>query len=209
MATTTELTEKYIREHASIKDCLKKGLINYSALSRLVAKEYELENKMSNEAILVAARRFKDKIKHKPIEDKVLSLFKNSNIEIKNNVVIFTLEKYVYPDSLIDIEKKIKKGKALFFSIEGAKTITLIVQKQSEGLIEGDFRKYILSKEENLSLVTITSPGIERTPGAVYYISGLFFDNEINILEFMSCYDDTLIVIDSKDVDKAIRFLNF
>ncbi|MFH1127365.1 MAG: hypothetical protein ABIG84_05905 [archaeon] len=209
MATTTELTEKYIREHASIKDCLRKGLINYSALSRLIAKEYELGNKMSNEAILVAARRFKDKIKHKPIEDKILSLFKNSNIEIKNNVVIFTLEKYVYPDSLIDIEKKIKKAKALFFSIEGAKTITLIVQKQSESLIDADFKKYIVSKEENLSLVTITSPGIERTPGAVYYISGLFFDNEINILEFMSCYDDTLIVIDSKDVDRAIRFLNF
>lgn len=209
MVSITELTEKYILEHESIKNCLKKGLINYSALARLVAKECGIEKRASNESILVAARRFREKINGGSLEDEIIHLFRKSNIEIKNNVVIYTLEKYIYPGSLIDVEKKIKVENSLFFSIEGTKTITIIVQRQNCGLVEKNFMGHVLSKKENLSLITITSPGIESTPGAVSYISGLFFENGINIEEFMSCHDDTLIVIESMNLDKVVGSFNF
>lgn len=206
MATTTELTQKFIENNYSIKQCLKKGLINYSALSRLISKN--IDKKTSNEAILIAARRFKDKIRIKK-EDEVISLFKQSNIEIKNNIVIFTLEKNIFPDSLIDIEKQIKKERSLFFAIEGTKTITIIAQKQDKDLILNKFKNYIVFKKEELSLITITSKGIGSTPGAVSFISALFFENGVNIEEFISCFDDTLIVIKTKDVEKIMKFLNF
>lgn len=209
MVTTSELTEKFINEHVSVKDCLKKGLLNYSALSRLIAGELGIEKETSKEAILVAARRYKDKIKTCSLEDSVFKLFEESDIEIKNRVYIYTLEKNIYPDALIDLEKQIKKDKCMFFSIEGTKTITVIIQKRYMNLIEKAFKGFIVNKKEDLSIVTITSPGIENTTGAVSYLTGLFFENEINIFEFMSCYDDTLIVIDSKDVEKAMKFLNF
>jgi len=35
----TKLSEKYINEHPSIKDCVRKGLINYSSLTRQIASE--------------------------------------------------------------------------------------------------------------------------------------------------------------------------
>lgn len=209
MVSTAEMTEKYILEHASVKDCLRKGLINYSALARLIASERGIENESSKEAILVAARRFREKMKGRTFEDEIVRMFNGSNVEIKNNIVIFTLEKYVYPDSLIDVEKQIKRDKALFFSIEGAKTITLIVQGTSAGLIEKNFTGHMIDKKGGLSLISIASKGIESCIGAVSYISGLFFENGVNIVEFMSCYDDTLIVVDSGDVSKVIGFLNF
>ncbi|MDP3764957.1 MAG: hypothetical protein Q8R04_00440 [Nanoarchaeota archaeon] len=212
MPTTTELTEGYIAEHISIKECLKKGIINYSALSRLISKELQIEKKTSKEAILIAAIRYRDKLKQKTIsaENDILSLLKSSNIEIKNNIVIFTLEKTMYPDSLIEIEKSIKKDRCLFFSIEGTKTITLILQKNNAGLIIKKFKNNIISKKENLSLITITtSPKIGQTPGVINYLSGLFFEKGVNVDELISCYDDTLIVIDSKDVAKVMEFLKF
>ncbi len=208
MASTAALAEKFISTHISIKDCLKKGLINYSALSKFIAKQLSLEKKASREAIAIAAIRFKDKIENKQWEDKVIKLFKKSNLEIKNNIVTFTLEKHIYPDSLIDIEREIKKDKALFFTIEGTKTITVIVQQQNKQLLE-KLKNYTTSKKESLSLITITSPGIKATPGAVAYLSSLFFENGVNIEEFMSCYDDTLIVIDSKNAGRAMEFLEF
>ncbi|MBU0615040.1 MAG: hypothetical protein KJ601_03020 [Nanoarchaeota archaeon] len=206
--TTTELTEKYISEHKSIKDCLKKGLINYSALSRLIAKELGIEKSTSREAILIAARRFKEKIKGTALEDKIIGLFKKSNIEIKNNIVIFTIEKDVYPDSLVEIEQKIKKEKGIFFSIEGTKTITVIVQDHYSSLFS-KLKTKIMLKQDKLVLITVSSPGIESVPGAVNYLSGLFSEHEVNIEEFMSCHDDTLIVINSKDFQKVMEFLNF
>ena len=207
--TTTELTERYINEHRSIKECLKKGLINYSSLARLIAKDLEIENKASKEAILIAARRFKDKIKTKIIEEDIVKLFRKSNMEIKNNIVFYTLEKNIFPDSLVEIEKTIKKNNDLFFAIEGTKSITVIIQRQNKELVEKKFRNNIIRKKENLSLITISSPGIEKTPGAVNYLTGILFDNGVNIEEFMSCYHDTLILIETKDIGKVINLFDF
>jgi|TARA_B100001971_G_C17968411_1_gene421075 hypothetical protein len=209
MPTITKLTEDYIQEYKSIKDCLKKGIINYSALSRLIGKDLGIEKKAKKEAILIAARRYKEKIKGKTLENDIIGLFRKSNLEIKNNMVIFTLEKSIYPDSLIEIEKTIKKEKELFFSIEGKKTLTIIVQKQHMNMVEKRFKNYIIAKKENLSLITLSSPGIDKIPGAVNYITGFFFENEINIEEFMSCHEDTLIVVDSGKINKVMDFLSF
>ncbi len=209
MPTTSELTERYIEERISIKDCLKKGIVNYSALSRLVAKDLGIEKTSSKEAILVAARRYREKLKGRAAEDNVRRLFKNSSMEIKNKITSYTLEKSIYPGSLVEIEREIKKNKSLFFAIEGARTITVIIQQQDEEMIEKRFKSQVISKKKGLSLFTITSKGIESTPGAVAYLSGLFFENEVNIEEFMSCYDDTLIVIKAENLEKAIKFLNF
>jgi aspartokinase len=209
MPTTTDLTESYIKEHASIKYCLKKGLINYSALSRMISKELSLEKKTTKEAILIASRRYKEKINVKQSELDIIRLFKNSNLDIKNNIVVYTIEKNIYPDALIDIERQIKKDHSLFFAIEGTKTITLIIQKQNKEDIEKAFKTKIIEKKETLSLITISGKGIGDTPGAVNFLSSQFFENSINIEEFMSCYDDTLIVIETQNLEKAIGFLNF
>ena len=129
MVNLSEETRKYILNHLSVKDCLKKGVINYSALSRVILEDLGLpEKKMSSEAILVAARRFKDEFDKKSSDKEIMTLYSNSNIDIKNNIVVFTLMKNVYPESLVEIEKDIKKNNDLFFSIEGTKTITIILQ---------------------------------------------------------------------------------
>lgn len=209
MPTITKITEKFISEHKSIKECLKKGLINYSALSRKIIKDLNLGKTVSKESILIASRRYKDKIKQNDSDDKVLSIFKNSNIEIKNNIIVFTIDKNIYPESLIEIEKNLKIEKKLFFAIEGTNSITILVQKQNKEIILKKFKNNILHKKEDLSLITLTSEGIWEVPGAVNFISGLFFENEINIEEFMSCHDDTLIVIESNEIEKAMKFLKF
>ena len=138
-----------------------------------------------------------------------MTLYSNSNIDIKNNIVVFTLMKNVYPESLVEIEKDIKKNNDLFFSIEGTKTITIILQYKNSKIIESKFKNNILKKCDKLVLLTITSEGIESIPGAVAYITSLFFENEINIEEFISCHYDTLIVIKSDNLEKAIKFLKF
>ena len=64
---TTEITEKYLREHPSIKDCLKNNIVNYSKLSRKIAKDLEIEKETSIEAILIACRRYARKLKKETV----------------------------------------------------------------------------------------------------------------------------------------------
>ena len=87
--STAELTVEYIQEHPHIKNCLKKGLINYSSLARLISKESKIEKKSSKEAILIAARRFQDKLKKElGNELKIKTLLSKSEIGIKNKIQI-------------------------------------------------------------------------------------------------------------------------
>ena len=46
-----EKTRNYIDAHPSIKDCVSKGLINYSSLARLIMKDSGIENE---EAVMIA-----------------------------------------------------------------------------------------------------------------------------------------------------------
>src|SRR3989344_7315757 len=102
--TTTDLTIEYIKEHPDIKNCLKKGLINYSSLARLISKELELEKKTSKEAILIAARRFRDKLKQElGQEKKIKELLSKSDVDIKNKITVFILEKGINLDYIDDI----------------------------------------------------------------------------------------------------------
>ena len=65
-------TEEYIKHHPSIKDCLKKDIVNYSALARLISKELKIK---SIEAISVACRRYQEKIKKDKILEKKSEIF--------------------------------------------------------------------------------------------------------------------------------------
>ncbi|MBT5022512.1 ACT domain-containing protein [Candidatus Woesearchaeota archaeon] len=213
MPTTTELTEEYIKKHPSIKDCLKKGLINYSALSRLVAADLGVSNskKSTNEAILIAARRFKDKLKNEAInEDKIVALLKETEFEIKTKTVVVVIEKLLFPERLLDLQKEIKRKRDLFHVIEGTRAIIVITSEKYLRDLKKSFRTNILSvTTELVSLVMQSSKKIETTPGVMAYVYSLFGENGINICETLSCWTDTIIVIHENDLAKAMTVLKF
>jgi len=209
--TTTELTNEYIKNHPHIKTCLKKGLINYSSLSRLIAKELNIEKKTSKEAILIAARRFKEKLQKEVVsERKVKELLAKSEIEIKNKIIVFILEKNINFDYIDKIQKSIKQEFGVFYILEGSNNYTIITQEKYFNLIENKFKTKTIKKNKDLALINFkTTKEIEQMPGVLSYITSLFSENGVNIIEFLSCWTDSLFIIDSKDVNKTIEFLKF
>ncbi|MBW3002643.1 ACT domain-containing protein [Candidatus Woesearchaeota archaeon] len=209
--STTELTVDYIKEHPCIKSCLKKGLINYSSLARLVAKDLNIEKKTSKEAILIAARRFHDKLKKEAgHEKKIESLLSKSELEIKNKIVVFILEKNINFDIVEQVQKQVKHENGTFYLLEGSRSYTLITQERYAGIIDKKFKLKIAKKNTGLAMVDLKSPkDIETTVGVLSYLTALFAENGVNIVEFFSCWIDTLFIIPSNDVSKVINFLKF
>ena len=207
----TKLTENYILEHPSIKDCLKNGLINYSSLSRQIASESNLNLKKNFDAILIACRRLKRKLKKEEIfEDKILKILKNSKIEIKNKIIGVVLEKDIFFGNLLSLEKEIKKRKEIFRVIEGISAITMITTEDFLDLIRKYFRNKIILENKNLAEITIKSPKeIETTPGTYAYLCNLFGENNVNIVETLSCYTDTIFLVKEDDVGKVMGLLRF
>ena len=209
--STTELTIEYIKEHPSIKSCLKKGLINYSSLSRLIAKELNIEKKNSKEAILIAERRFQEKLKKETaFEKQIKDLLAKSEIEIKNKILVFILEKNIYLDYFDQIQKQIRKELGTFYLLEGSDSYTLVIQEKYSNLIEKKFRSKIIKKRSNLALINYkSSKEIEDIPGVLSYLTTLFSENGVNIVEFLSSWTDTLFIINSDDITKTLNFLKF
>lgn len=211
MPSITKLTENYILEHPSIKDCLKNGLINYSSLSRQIASELNLDLKKNFDAILIACRRFKRKLKKEEVfESKILKILKESKIEIKNKVIAVVLEKDIFFGDLLNLEKEIKKRKEIFRIIEGISAITLITTEDFLDLIKRYFKNKIILENKNLAEITIKSPKeIETTPGTYAYLCSLFGENNINIVETLSCWTDTIFLVKEEDVGKVMGLLRF
>lgn len=211
MPTTTELTEKYLAEHPSIKDCLKHGIINYSKLSRKIAKELNIEKKTSIEAILIACRRYEVKIKkERNLEGKILNILKRSELEIKNKVIVAILDKKLYMGDLIEIEKKTRKAADTFYAIEGKKAFTIIISEKYLEDLNKLFERDIIKISKNLAMITIKSPeGLESISGVVSYLYSIFGEHGINIVETMSCWTDTIFVISEDDISAVMKFLKF
>ena len=211
MPNITKLTENYILEHPSVKDCLKNGLINYSSLSRQIASELNLSVKKNFDAILIACRRLKRKLKkEETYERKILKILKESKIEIKNKIVAVVLEKDIFFENLINLEKEIKKRKDIFRIIEGASGITIITTEDFLDLIKRYFKNKIILENKNLAEIIIKSPmEIETTPGTYAYLASLFGEHNINIVESLSCFTDTIFLVKEEDAGKVINLLRF
>ncbi|MDO8647308.1 MAG: hypothetical protein Q7R70_02735 [Candidatus Diapherotrites archaeon] len=209
--TTTELTQEYIKEHFDVKSCLKKGIINYSALARLIGKELRIEKQSSKEAILVAAVRMQKTLeKEASIEKKVKELLSKSETEIKNKIVALTLEKDADFEKIQGLQKQILQDSGCFYLIQGSNSNTVITQQNYLESISAKLKHDIIKERQNLVLINFKTPKeIEQTTGAIYYITSMFSENNVNIVEFISCWTDTILVIDSKDLSKAINFIKF
>lgn len=206
----TKVAEQYIEGHPSVKDCLRKRLVNYSQLSRRIMKENGLKGS-DFDAVLIAARRYLWKLsKFSAAEDKIRSLLGRSSIDIKTKMAVAVIEKHILTDDLLELERKIKKSRNVFYAIEGTGAITIITAAAFLEDIRGSFKSGIIRVWEGLALVIIASPEeIEETPGVFSYLSGLLADRGINVLEAMSCWSETLFVVSEKDIARVLEALKF
>ena len=187
--TIAEEVRNHLKNKPYVLEALEKGIVNLSELSRQIQKELKINNMI---AIKAALRRFSEELqrrKHKR-EEKVLSLLKESTITLHdgNSVVVTTKP--------LENEARIKVNL-------GGKFVYL-TDKNSLGKIDG-----ILQKHENCVVIVIHSPvELEVTPGVIAFLTSLLAEQNINIIEFISCWTDTIIVVDKKDSLKTYEVLS-
>jgi hypothetical protein len=206
----TKETEEYIKQHYSTKDALKKGLINYSKLARKIILEKNFK-KTDFSAIVVAIQRFERKLKtNNNFEKQIIELLKETSIETSTKILVCVIDADVSIKNLLLLEKDIKDKKGYITIIEGVSATTIITPQIFEPLVSKYFKHAIIKQRNNVVEVILkSSEKLENTPGVVGYLYSLFADNEINILETMSCWTDTIFIIEEKDLARSIQMLNF
>lgn len=207
----TKLTESYISEHPIVKECLKKGLINYSALARQIISENSLNEKKDSDAVLVAVRRSFEKIKVAPEnEKKLIQIAKKAKLEIRNKIGVTILDSRISFDKLNSLVKELSERSNVFHLIHGTSTITLIAPQEFQKSVSSKFPHHIIHQKSNLVEIAIkTTSDVETVLGWEAFLSGLLAENNISFYECIGSWEDNIYIISEKDLAKAMQVLSF
>lgn len=202
--------KEFIDAHPVVKECLAKGLINFSELARQIIEQRALKSD-DFDAVLVAVRRHAGRLASgQDNESAILALFRKSRLEIKDKVCSAVLDKTAPFSFLVKLIEEINERQEPCHLIQGSRTFTLITSQEFLPKIEKLFAGKIISVKKNLVQVVLrTGKEIESTPGVAAYLYGLFAEHGINIVETMSSWTETLIVLEEKDLGKAMEILKF
>jgi hypothetical protein len=188
MTTTAQNVRNYLRNKPYLLEALEKGIVNLSELSRQIQLELKTGNTAATKAAL---RRFAEELqKHKQKrEEKVLALLKRSGIAVYDR------------KSVIITAKEIETKGGMKVDLPG-KFVYLLDRADLPERIN------TLVKHDNCTMIVMNSPEeLENTPGVVAFLTTLLAEQNVNIVEFISCWTETIIVVEKKDSLKAYEAL--
>jgi aspartokinase len=186
--TTAQDVRNYLRNKPYLLEALEKGIVNLSELSRQIQEELKTSNTTATKAAL---RRYAEELqKHKQKrEEKVLSLLKRSGIAVYDR------------KSVIITAKEIATKNGMKVDLPG-KFVYLLDRSDLPERIS------TLVKHDNCTMIVVNSPeDLEVTPGVVAFLTTLLAEQNVNIIEFISCWTETIIVVEKKDSLKAYEAL--
>jgi aspartokinase len=179
----------YFCNNLYLLEALEKDIVNLSELSRQIQNELKTDN---ISAVKAALRRFSVELqKHKQKrEEKVLALLKRSNIAVYDRKSVMITSKEIQSENSMKVDLP---GKYVY-----------LVDKAD--LPE---RINTLVKHENCTMIVVHSPEeLEATPGVVAFLTTLLAEQNVNMIEFISCWTETIIVVEKKDSLKTYEVLS-
>jgi hypothetical protein len=187
--SVAQLVRDTIQMRPSLLDALNMKIVNYSALARLLQDEM---GEGSLEAVKAAIIRVGDEISEDRglREDAVLSILKESKVRLQDKIAV------VISPIRLDIPH----------------IVTAHLTDQYVYIVDQTTMKQRLPDqvkvESNLVALVLLSPlRVETTPGFVAFITQLLASRNLNIVEFISCSTNTIIILNPRDALNAFSLL--
>jgi len=187
--TVAQNVRNHLRNKPYLLEALEKGIVNLSELSRQIQTEIKTED---TSAIKAALRRYSEELqKHKQKrEEKVLHLLKRSSIAVYDRKSVMITGKEIPTKTGMEVDLL---GKFVYLLDRG----------------ELPERINALVKHENCTMIVVHSPEeLEATPGVVAFLATLLAEQNVNIIEFISCWTETIMVVEKKDSLKTYEILS-
>jgi len=178
-----------LKQRPYILEALEEDIANQSAVSNKIATELKLTNLI---AIKAAVRRFSDELRKqkKKREESVRQVLKQSTISIEDGLRVIVSSK------AIDLNAKVAVSLDNVFVYLMSKSGTTTKSR------------LLLTHEPCGTFVITSPPRIEETPGVVSYLTSILAEQGINVIEFVSCYTKTLIVVERDDISRTYEILS-
>jgi hypothetical protein len=193
MATTANIIRLYLKNKPQLFSMVKNGVCNYSALARRLQREIYPGKPSEFTAIKAALLRLARASREESMdwEKGVEKILRASTVEVRSDVCVVSSKGGVGVPVIAT-----SNSKSGVMSVVDS-SYSKQMKKKGFGVIEG------------LTLVILCSPReLQDTPGCVAVILDAIAAEGINVLEFISCHTDTLMVVRNADAVRVYGILN-
>jgi len=206
--SVAQAVRTYIDGRPVVRDALALGIVNLSALTRRIRDETGLG---TEEAVLVACRRYAPRHAQPDFQVGIRKVLDKSKLEVRTRVATLTL----HPSwkTLARLEKAMSAMQGRSHPVHvlhGSESITIITDESLMGEMRellGD--EDVIKERRGLVELNIRSPdSIEDVPGILAFLASSLANKGINFVEVVSCYKDNMFLIGEPDLFKAFEVLN-
>ncbi|MEK6985740.1 MAG: hypothetical protein AABX89_05115 [Candidatus Thermoplasmatota archaeon] len=197
----------YIEARPTVRDALGMGIVNLSALTRRIRDETGLG---SEEAVLVACRRYKSPHANGDVQAAIRKVLDKSKLEVRTKVATLTAR------NSWKLSAKLEKALAALQGLSnpvhvlhGSESITIITDEALLKGMEETLGEEVIKTRTGLVELNIRSPdSVEDVPGTLAFLASSLSGRGINFNEVISCYKDNIFIVDEADLFPAFEVLN-
>ena len=187
--SVAQMVRENIQMRPSLLDALNMKIVNYSALARMLQTDI---GEGSLEAVKAAIIRVSDEIstdRHLQ-EARVQSILKESKVRLQDKIAVL-----ISPIRL-DVPH-----------IVTAHLTDSFVYIVDQTTLKDRSLDMVQVTSNLVALILLSPERVEVTPGFVAFVTQLLASRSINIVEFISCSTNTIIILDTPDALHAFSLL--
>ena len=210
MVTISHVAEKLINDKAYLQEAMNQGVISYNSLATKFKPEIEEElgKTVKHSAIVMAIRRYEEKLK-KSITEPSFNYFVETIMKTNMCYIVLRETPSLLPKlftlyHIIDF----KKGSILNI-IQGNHEVGVITnERYKEKLLDILKMETVLIKDEKLVAISLMySKDFTYTPGIVYNVSRFIAWENINIINILHTPTELSLVVNEDDAMKCYKTL--
>lgn len=196
----------YIAARPAVHECLRRGLINHSALTRLIAKSLQTRKRT---AILAACQRYAAQQRHyQSAERRIMVLLRAMKLRVERDVAVVVVEPKGYASLLADVQQEVAAANEDMSTLVSSRSCTVILPQRFVSSLLSKAKGSVIKSSLHLAKITLElDERLERTPGVVAHIYGLLAHFGINIVEELSCWTDVVLVLQERDLPRVLELL--
>ncbi len=204
----TASISKSVREQVDgdslLQEALARGIVNVSAAARLLrpAVVSSMGRNVSEEAIITSLKRIKGSYRRGALG--YLKVLAKSSLEVRTDLAMVSVQVSQEVSSRIK-DIAFKNYDAFLQISSSSNAYTLVFERSLYGYLRGRFKdEEVMEARTELAALIIHSPvEIMETPGCVAAVYNRVGRGGINVVDTVSDYTDTIIVVKMGDVVKA------
>lgn len=187
--SVAQLVRDTIQTRPSLLDALNMKIVNFSALARILQAEL---GEGSLEAVKAAIIRVADEIStdRSLREEAVRGILKTSRVRLQDKIGV------VISPIRLDIPH-----------IVTAHLTDQYVYIVDQTIIKDPLPDQVQFQKNLVALILLSPKVVEETPGFVAFVTQMLASRNINIVEFISCSTNTIIILDGTQALQAFSLL--